>query len=181
MARALPKEIVDEIIKYTDDLVIIKPLIEEEDEEEKYIPELNPLDISLEFNFHPAELSVSCETWRKTVDDKKTICFGMKPKPGRRDSEVIPIDYLDKFLEAFTNKTKFRLMFPFTNIHNVSGWIQIETNKGKTFILYTHDQYEAKYGINIHIYIPDTEHFINSFKHQLIQLWTNIEKKYTSS
>jgi len=168
-AHSIPSELVEEIIKYADDLVVITPLIDEEDTEE----ELNPLLINLEFNFRPTKISICCETWKKIIDGKTIIYFGMKDKP-KRDGEEIPFSYLDKFLEAYQQKKRYSLKLAFKKNNDCT--VSIGTFSGKTKIEYIYDPYDSVFGFSVIVDVPDTERLISSFKHQLLQLWSKMEK-----
>lgn len=189
MARAhsIPSELVEEIIKFADDLVVITPLIDEEDtddneenevedfEEEDHTSEPKPFLLNLEFNFRPTKISICCETWKNTTDGKTSIYFGMKEKV--LDGEEMPISYLDDILEAYQQKKQFRLRFPFKKYNSFgSSTVSIDTYSGKTYIEYIYDPYDSVFGFSVIVDVPDTERLISSFKHQLLQLWSKMEK-----
>jgi hypothetical protein len=191
MARAhsIPSELMEEIIKFADDLVVITPLIDEEDtddneenevedfEEEDHTSEPKPLLFNLEFNFRPTKISICCETWKNTTDEKTTIYFGMKERWLNHDSEEMPFSYLDDFLDAYKQKKQFRLRLPFKKYNSFgSSTVSIDTFSGKTYIEYTYDPYDTVFGFSVTVDVPDTEHLIRSFKHQLLQLWSKMEK-----
>lgn len=189
----IPSELVEEIIKYADDLVVITPLIDEEDQEEdqeedteeneeegtdedeENEEEPKPLLFNLEFNFRPTKISICCETWKNTTDGKTSIYFGMKEKV--LDGEEMPISYLDDILEAYQQKKQFRLRFPFKKYNSFgSSTVSIDTFSGKTYIEYIYDPYDSVFGFSVTVDVPDTERLISSFKHQLLQLWSKMEK-----
>jgi hypothetical protein len=132
---------------------------------------------NLEFNFRPTKISICCETWKNTTDGKTTIYFGMKERWLNHDSEEMPFSYLDDFLDAYKQKKQFRLRLPFKKYNSFgSSTVSIDTYSGKTYIEYIYDPYDTVFGFSVLVDVPDTERLINSFKHQLLQLWSKIEK-----